>query len=101
MTRPSGSSQRLDRCVELLRTNRLSGTPRPKVLAYLTTADFDNAYVQPQVGGLPLQMVLTHHFTTEFFNLLEIGVNHVDDVVVPRGGALRAVRRRSTSSGTT
>jgi len=72
--------QRLDRCVELLRRNRFSGTERPKVLAYLTTANFDNAYVQAQVGGLPLQMVLAHHFTTEFFNLLEIGGNHVDDV---------------------
>jgi len=72
--------QRLDRCVELLRRNRFSATPRPKVLAYLTTANFDNAYVQPQVAGLPIQMVLAHHFTTEFFNLLEIGTNHVDDV---------------------
>ena len=72
--------QRLDRCVEQLRRNRFSGTERPKVLAYLTTANFDNAYVQPQVGGLPLQMVLAHHFTTEFFNFLEIGTNHVDDV---------------------
>lgn len=72
--------QRLDRCVEQLRRNRFSGTERPKVLAYLTTANFDNAYVQAQVGGLPIQMVLAHHFTTEFFNLLEIGTNHVDDV---------------------
>ena len=72
--------QRLDRCVEQLRRNRFSSTERPKVLAYLTTANFDNAYVQPQAGGLPLQMVLAHHFTTEFFNLLEIGTNHVDDV---------------------
>src|SRR5678816_86561 len=72
--------QRLDSCVEQLRRNRFSGTPRPKVLAYLTTANFDNAYVQPQVAGLPTQMVLAHHFTTEFFNLLEIGTNHVDDV---------------------
>ncbi len=72
--------QRLDRCVEQLRRNRFSATERPKVLAYLTTANFDNAYVQPQVGGLPIQMVLAHHFTTEFFNLLEIGSNHVDDV---------------------
>ena len=72
--------QRLDQCVELLRRNRLSGTERPKVLAYLTTANFDNAYVQAQIGGLPIQMVLAHHFTTEFFNLLEIGVNNVDDV---------------------
>ena len=45
-------ARRLDWCVELLRRNRLSGTPRGKVLAYLTTADFDNAYVQPQLGGL-------------------------------------------------
>ncbi len=73
-------ARRLDWCVELLRKNRLSSTPRPKVLAYLTTADFDNAYVQPQLGGLPLQMVLAQHFTTEGFNLLEIGTNHVDDV---------------------
>ena len=72
--------QRLDQCVELLRRNRFSSTARPKVLAYLTTANFDNAYVQPQAAGLPLQMVLAHHFTTEFFNLLEIGTNHVDDV---------------------
>ena len=72
--------QRLDRCVEQLRRNRFSGTERPKVLAYLSTANFDNAYVQPQIAGLPLQMVLAHHFTTEFFNLLEIGANHVDDV---------------------
>ena len=73
-------ARRLDWCVGLLRKNRLSSTARPKVLAYLTTADFDNAYVQPQLGGLPLQMVLTHHFTTEGFNLLEIGTNHVEDV---------------------
>ena len=72
--------QRLDRCVEQLRSKRFSGTERPRVVAYLTTANFDNAYVQPQIGGLPIQMVLAHHFTTEFFNLLEIGSNHVDDV---------------------
>src|SRR5262249_29090551 len=39
-----------------------------------------NAYVQPQIGGLPPQMVLAHHFTTEFFNLLELGIDEVDDV---------------------
>jgi hypothetical protein len=72
--------QRLDHCVELLRRKRVSTTERPKVVAYLTTANFDNAYVQPQVGGLPPQMVLAHHFTTAFFNLLEIGIDHVADV---------------------
>ena len=72
--------QRLDRCVEQLRRKRVSTTDRPKVVAYLTTANFDNAYVQPQLGGLPPQMVLAHHFTTEFFNLLELGIDEVDDV---------------------
>jgi hypothetical protein len=71
---------RLDRCVEQLRRLTHSGTERPKVLAYLTTANFDNAYVQPQVAGFPAQMVLAHHFTLEFFNLLEIGNNNVGDV---------------------
>jgi len=72
--------QRLDQCVELLRRKRVSNTDRPKVVAYLTTANFDNAYVQPQIGGLPPQMVLAHHFTTEFFNLLELGIDEVDDI---------------------
>jgi hypothetical protein len=71
---------RLDHCVELLRRMTHSGTERPKVVAYLSTANFDNAYVQPQLAGLPPQMVLAHHFTLEFFNLLEIGIDNVDDV---------------------
>lgn len=62
-------ASRLTRCLEQLRTYPRSGIPRPKLLLYLTSANFNNAYVQPQYFGSPQQMVVPLHETEELFNL--------------------------------
>lgn len=61
---------RLTHCLQKLRTLPLSKTPRAKLLLYLTSANFNNAYVQPQIAGMPQQMVVPLHETDELFNLI-------------------------------
>lgn len=73
-------ARRLSACIGQLRSYPLSTTPRAKFLVYLTTANFNNAYVQPEVVGLPQQMVLAHHMTLEFFNWLELGEAEIGDI---------------------
>ena len=74
---------------------------RPKVLAYLTTANFDNAYVQPQAGRAAAADGARPPLHDRV--LQPPGDRHQPRGrrLVPRGDALRAVRRRWRSSGTT
>ncbi len=64
---------RLERCASVLR-----GKPQPdrssdRLLVYLTLANFNNAYVQAEAAGAPLQMVLPIHSTLEEDNFLLLG----------------------------
>ncbi|MBS2029957.1 MAG: hypothetical protein JST54_18795 [Deltaproteobacteria bacterium] len=71
---------RLTHCLETLRQLPLSQTPRPRLLLYLTSANFNNAYVQPMFLGNPQQMVVPLHETDELFNLLIAPGAEIGDV---------------------
>jgi len=60
---------RLSTCVTMLRRLPISKRARPPLLVYLTSANFNNAFVQPMFFGSPQQMVLPLHETSELFNL--------------------------------
>ena len=71
---------RLDSCVVSLRAKALVPREPDKLLAYLTLANFNNAYVQPEAPGYPLQMVLPIHTTLDTDNLLGFGTVNEGDV---------------------
>ncbi|HLL53408.1 MAG TPA: hypothetical protein VK447_07675 [Myxococcaceae bacterium] len=71
---------RLESCLEQLRKLPLSRTPRRKVLAYLTSAQFNNAYVFPQIIGFEQHMLLPNNFSLDLFNWFELGLTGVGDV---------------------
>ncbi|QAT85189.1 hypothetical protein EJ065_3628 [Corallococcus coralloides] len=71
---------RMEGCVERLRTDAWSKAERKRVLVYLTSADFNNAYVQSEFASTPQQMVLPQHMTLEQFNLLGLGETDIGDV---------------------
>jgi hypothetical protein len=73
-------AERLETCLAHLRTLTLSKEPRAPLVVYLTTANFDNAYVQPPFLGLPPQMVLASHMTIELFDLFDFGTNGIPDI---------------------
>jgi hypothetical protein len=71
---------RVEDCVDRLRQHTPSPRERKRVLAYLTSADFNNAYVQSSVASLPQQMVLPGHMTLELFHLMGLGAAELGDV---------------------
>ena len=71
---------RLGGCVKALRKLPLSTTARPRLVVFLTDANFNNAYVQPAAAGFPQQMVLAQHMTIELFNFLGLGAAEIGDV---------------------
>lgn len=73
-------ARRLSACLAILRRLPVSKAKRPRLLAYLTTANFDNAFVQPAVLGYPQQMVLPQHMSLEMFNLLGLGDSEIGDI---------------------
>jgi hypothetical protein len=72
--------QRLDRVRGAAATQPLLVDRAPKVLAYLTTANFDNAYVQPQVGGLRCRWCSPTTSRPSSSTSWRSAANHVDDV---------------------
>ncbi len=71
---------RLESCVGQLRAMPPRDLESDKLLVYLTTADFNNAYVQPIVQGHEQQMVLPLHMSLEVFDLYNIGTAEIGDV---------------------
>jgi hypothetical protein len=71
---------RVEQCVDRLRELSWSKRPRDKVLLYLTSAGFNNAYVQPDLANFPQQMVMPTHMSLEFFNLMDLGQTELGDV---------------------
>jgi hypothetical protein len=71
---------RVEDCVERLRLLTKSPQQRPRVLAYLTSADFNNAYVMPDFSSIPQQMVMPTHMSLELFNLLGFGPAELGEV---------------------
>jgi hypothetical protein len=73
-------ASRLEGCIAHLRTLTLSEEPRARLVVYLTTAHFDNAYVQPPFLGLPPQMVVASQMNLELFDLFDFGTNGIADI---------------------
>jgi hypothetical protein len=66
-------ASRLDECVVALRAKARPDYSHAKILVYLTLANFNNAFVQAEYAGAPLQMVLPVHTTLETDNFLDFG----------------------------
>jgi hypothetical protein len=64
---------RLERCATVLRGKPQSDRNSDRMLVYLTLANFNNAFVQAEAAGAPLQMVLPIHSTLEEDNFLLLG----------------------------
>ncbi len=71
---------RLEGCVQRLRGQVWSRTERERVLVYLTSSDFNNAYVVPDYASTPQQMVVPVHVTLELFHLFNLGEVDIGDV---------------------
>lgn len=71
---------RLEGCVQGLRGQTWSDAERGRVLVYLTSSDFNNAYVVPDYASSPQQMVMPVHVTLELFHLFGLGEVDIGDV---------------------
>jgi len=71
---------RLDQCAGELRAHVVEPEPRDKLAVFLTSAEFNNAYVQPIYLGNPQEMVLPLHMTLETFDFFDVGLSSVDDI---------------------
>jgi len=71
---------RLEGCVERLRSQTWRKEPRDRLLVYMTSADFNNAYVVPDYASIPQQMVVPAHVTLELFHFFGLGEVDVGDV---------------------
>ncbi|MFE8597997.1 TolB family protein [Archangium violaceum] len=71
---------RLEDCVERLRSLPRKPGSQERVLVYLTGADFNNAYVNPDYSSIPQQMVMPAHMSLELFNLLGFGPSELGEV---------------------
>jgi len=73
-------ASRVEACVDRLRELSWSKRPRDRLLIYLTSAGFNNAYVQPDLVSTPQQMVMPAHMSLELFNLMDLGQTELGDV---------------------
>ncbi|WP_426752565.1 hypothetical protein [Myxococcus sp. Y35] len=73
-------ASRLEGCVARLRGQTWRKKPRDRVLVYLTSSNFNNAYVVPDYASTPQQMVMPAHLTMELFHLFNLGEVDVGDV---------------------
>ncbi|GHG75959.1 hypothetical protein [Comamonas sp. JC664] len=73
-------ASRLEGCVTRLREQTWRQKPRDRVLVYLTSSNFNNAYVVPDYASVPQQMVMPSHLTLELFHLFNLGEVDVGDV---------------------
>ncbi|MCP3100882.1 hypothetical protein LZ198_18585 [Myxococcus sp. K15C18031901] len=71
---------RMEACVDRLRAQTLDARERPRVLVYMTSADFNNAYVVSDTASIPQQMVMPAHMTLELFHLFGLGEVDIGDV---------------------
>ncbi|WP_224241454.1 TolB-like translocation protein [Hyalangium gracile] len=71
---------RVEACVDRLRDLSWSKRPRDRMLVYMTSAGFNNAYVQPDLASTPQQMVMPSHMSLELFHLMNLGETELGDV---------------------
>jgi hypothetical protein len=74
------TAARVEACVDKLRELSWSKRPRDKLLVYMTSAGFNNAYVQPDLVSTPQQMVIPSHMSLELFNLMDLGQAELGDI---------------------
>nr|WP_239988921.1 hypothetical protein [Corallococcus macrosporus] len=73
-------ASRLEGCVASLHQQTWRKKQRDRVLVYLTSSNFNNAYVVPDYASTPQQMVMPSHLTLELFHLFNLGEVDVGDV---------------------
>src|SRR5262245_5909460 len=74
-------AKRLEFCFEKLREKPVEAPAKShKALIFLTSANFNNAYVTGQSLGEPIHAVLPTHMSTELFNLLGQGATGIGDI---------------------
>ncbi|MFP2963079.1 hypothetical protein ACLEPN_36290 [Myxococcus sp. 1LA] len=73
-------ASRLEGCVARLNQQTWRKKQRDRVLVYLTSSNFNNAYVVPDYSSTPQQMVMPSHLTLELFHLFNLGEVDVGDV---------------------
>ncbi|WP_323378886.1 hypothetical protein [Pyxidicoccus xibeiensis] len=73
-------ASRLEGCVARLRGHTWDQKPRARVLVYLTSSDFNNAYVVPDYASTPQQMVMPVNVSLELFHLFGLGEVDIGDV---------------------
>lgn len=71
---------RLEKCLAQLEKLPVGHQKPPKALIYLTTAEYNNAYVLPSVLGYEQYMLLPVHTSLELFNWFELGLTDIGDV---------------------
>jgi hypothetical protein len=71
---------RVEDCVERLRDLTKDSRKRKRVLVYLTSADFNNAYVMPEFSSIPQQMVMPTRMSLELFNLMGFGLAELGEI---------------------
>lgn len=67
-------------CVRLLREHDVDPRERDRALLFLTSANFNNAYVGGQSGGEPLQSLIPLTVTDELFHFYGLGGANAGDV---------------------
>lgn len=73
-------ASRLTTCLSKLRSHAVSQRSRGKLLLYLTSANFNNAYVDGQTGGEPLHAVLPLYATSEGFHFDNLPEQSIGDI---------------------
>ncbi|MFP2933291.1 hypothetical protein ACLESO_50725, partial [Pyxidicoccus sp. 3LG] len=73
-------ASRLEGCVARLNGKTWNRESRGRVLVYLTSSDFNNAYVVPDYASTPQQMVLPASVSLELFHLFGLGEVDIGDV---------------------
>ncbi len=74
------AAARVEQCLETLRTHEPTQRPHDKGLLFLTSANFNNAYVTGQYSGEPLHSVLPLFATDEAFHFYGLPVTQVGDI---------------------
>ncbi len=74
------TAARLEACADTLRERAVSETERDKMVVLVTSAEYNNAFVRAQMGGIPTEMLLPLHIGLELFNFFDMGVAEVGEI---------------------
>lgn len=71
---------RMGQCLQRLRQHRTSDRPPPRALVFLTSANFNNAFVSGQQSGEPLHTLNPLFTTSELFNWFNQPGTNIGDI---------------------